>query len=388
MAISPQDLESLVNITNQYFLDHDLKISIKKSKAFLSTDGDGELHFVGETPDSCLKIGIVSSFKYLGVKLNSRPYKLFSDFNANVVQKCESFLHSILSLTQSNFDKSFMALTLWRNVALPAILYGVECIPLTQSTIEKIELTQNKIGKYALQVSSSSANIQVAVDAGLIPIRFVICQKVLQYVEKLKNKPRNNFASICYSESTSKCTKFSKYVETQVLMLTTAPHFPANIPQAVKITVKDFIKRELSKFSSCFVISTPDLVDIGKTKSWVSDSPDSESYAKFRCMNVRLGNRFPTLTGFSSHFCPFCLERGANVLNNEIHLVIECPYFSPIRSKSLLSDIISTMESVHDSAYIYKYLLDDRNPLTRDICKGLLLIQDKWKSDIDALTSP
>ena len=75
-----------------------------------------------------------------------------------------------------------MALTLWRNVALPAILYGVECIPLTQSTIEKIELTQNKIGKYALQVSSSSANIQVAVDAGLIPIRFVICHKVLQYV--------------------------------------------------------------------------------------------------------------------------------------------------------------------------------------------------------------
>ena len=140
LAVSREDLEKLVNATLKYFSDHKLTVSSKKTN---------------------VKFEVVNSFKYLGVKFNSRPYKLFSDFNAQIVNKCESFLHSILSLTRCNFDRSFMALTLWKQVALPTILYGSECIPLTQNTIDKIEKTQNKIGKFALQVSPSSANIQV-----------------------------------------------------------------------------------------------------------------------------------------------------------------------------------------------------------------------------------
>ena len=57
-----------------------------------------------------------------------------------------------------------MALTLWRQIALPSILYGVESIPLTEATIKKIEVTQIKIGRYALQGLPSSANIQVVID--------------------------------------------------------------------------------------------------------------------------------------------------------------------------------------------------------------------------------
>ena len=121
-----------------------------------------------------MKIEIISSFKYLGSPFNSRPHKLFSDFNSSVVRKCDMFLHNILSLTKSDYDRSFMALTLWRHIALPSILYGTECLALTEATIKKIEVTQNKIGKYALQVPPSSANVQVVIDAGLVPVWFAI----------------------------------------------------------------------------------------------------------------------------------------------------------------------------------------------------------------------
>ena len=177
-----------------------------------------------------MKIEIISSFKYLGVPFNSRPYKLFSDFNSSVVRKCDMFLHNILSLTKSDYDRSFMALTLWRHIALPSILYGTECLALTEATIKKIEVTQNKIGKYALQVPPSSANVQVVIDAGLVPVRFAICQQVLQYVSKLRKMPRHNMASDCYYQSIQKNDRFSRYVNSQLDMLSTSPHFPSNIP--------------------------------------------------------------------------------------------------------------------------------------------------------------
>ena len=112
LAISKADLDTLFSITRKYFDDHNLTISSKKTKLFLSSVGEGEILYAGDTPDDPLKIEIISSFKYLGVKFNSRPYKLFSNFNSDVVRKCDSFLHNILSLTKSNYDRTFMALTI------------------------------------------------------------------------------------------------------------------------------------------------------------------------------------------------------------------------------------------------------------------------------------
>ena len=178
LAVSREELNILFDIASKYFRDHGLKISPKKTKLFFSSSGEGEILYNGDTPEDTTKIEIISSFKYLGVSFNSRPYRLLADYNANVVRKCDMFLHNILSISKSNFDRSFMALTLWKQVALPSILYGVECLPLNVATINKIETTQNKIGKFALQVSSSSANIQVAIDAGLVPIKFAICLPV------------------------------------------------------------------------------------------------------------------------------------------------------------------------------------------------------------------
>ena len=183
LAISKEGLDLLFKITRQYFKDHKLTLSIKKTKLFLSSCGEGEIVYVGDSPEDDMKIEIISSFKYLGITFNSRPYKLFSEYNASVTKKCDAFLHNILSLTKGSFDRSFMALTLWKQIALPSILYGTESLQLSEATVKKIEVTQNKIGKYALQVLPSSANLQVYIDAGLLPIKFTICQRVLQYVK-------------------------------------------------------------------------------------------------------------------------------------------------------------------------------------------------------------
>ena len=363
LASSKEELQTLLTVLLQYFAEHGLKVSTKKTKLMTFPDGEGDITFIGDYPDSPLTLDIVSKFKYLGVKFSSQPYKLFSDFNLSVTQKCDSFLHSLLSLTRDGPDRSFMALTMWRQIALPSILYGVECIPLTQNTIKKIQNTQNQIAKYALQVPNSSANLQVIIDAGLFPIQFIICQKVLQYANKLKFRPNHNLASVCFSHSFATNSRYAQYVNSQLSLLNTFPHIPTNIPRAIHLAIVELLETTLPQFSSCLVLKIPALDSLGSCKQWLNDTVQSGVYAKFRSLNCNLGNRFQTMEGFSSKICPFCYQDGKIAQNNEIHLVIECPKFDKIREETIIGPLLQRLHQNEPSATsfgLYKAIMDDQ----------------------------
>ena len=99
-----------------------------------------------------LTLEAVVSFTYLGIPLCSSPYSLFKSFNDNVRKKARSYVYSVLSLVRSGPDRSQLAHTLWTQVALPAILYGSNILPLTQSSISEIEKCQAIVGKFILQL--------------------------------------------------------------------------------------------------------------------------------------------------------------------------------------------------------------------------------------------
>ena len=90
-ARTKEELQILLNIVLKYFKDHKLTLSTKKTKVFLSTADKGVISFIGDHDDTPLRLEIVTSFKYLGVRLGSQPYKLFTDFNSHIVKKCEMF---------------------------------------------------------------------------------------------------------------------------------------------------------------------------------------------------------------------------------------------------------------------------------------------------------
>ena len=70
-----------MKIVMKYFHDHKLSISKKKTKLMVAHNYEGEITFIGDFQENPLTIELVSGFKYLGIRFNSRPYKLFSDFH-------------------------------------------------------------------------------------------------------------------------------------------------------------------------------------------------------------------------------------------------------------------------------------------------------------------
>ena len=387
LAETEDDLRQIVQLAMSFFTTHRLCLSQKKTKLLVAPPDSGHIVFLGDFPESPLRIEMVSSFKYLGLRICSRPYALFSDFNSHVAAKCDIYLHSYLSLLKSGPDRSLTALTLWKQVALPSILYGTECLPITQHTLKKIVKTQNSIGKFSLQVPSSSSNVQVFIDSGLLPVQFVLCQRLLSYVQKVQKKPSSNWASLSYRQSVEKNNRYYRYVMYYLSLLPTFPHFPLDISTAVRVAARNYTCDQLAFTPSSYVLQVPSLDTFGLPKRWLADSHYSEVYARFRSCNAGLGNRFPTLTGFSSKHCVFCESSGSTKLNNEIHLFIECPHFDSLRRTLPFFPILRAVLHSNPSAsseYLYAYLLNDSKLFIKDVQESLVHILRMWTTDIDS----
>jgi len=84
-------------------------------------------------------------------------------------------------------DKTDVIMALWRNVAIPAMLYSIEVVELNEATLKDIEHWQCVIGKVALQVPTSTANEFVYSELGLKPIKMLVSERRLNYFSKITN---------------------------------------------------------------------------------------------------------------------------------------------------------------------------------------------------------
>ena len=167
-------------------------------------------------------------------------------------------------------------------------------------------------------------------------------------------------------------------------MLHTYPHLPQKVDLAIQLAAMEETENDLIKSTTCFPLTVPEPGKIGKVKTWVNDSENSEVYAKFRSLNAGLGNRYPTLKGFYSETCIFCMSQNVLSLNNEVHLVIKCPHFEHIRLQTGLTQIIGLISLPdNNSVSIYKSLMDDQKQFRKDVQKALFAMIRNWELELE-----
>ena len=159
-------LQKLMLITRRFFKQHKLEISDEKSKVMTHNAETGETRFEEDHFIPSISLENVIEFKYLGIKVSTSPYGFFRAYNENVKKVANKYMGSVLSLVKSGPDRAELAYTLWVNCAIPAILYGCEAIPLHKGTIDAIEKCQTRVGRFILQIPTSSSKAAVYVDAG------------------------------------------------------------------------------------------------------------------------------------------------------------------------------------------------------------------------------
>ena len=310
-------------IERTFFKNHHLELSVKKSKVMSHNSATGKTTFDNNEDHDDFSLESVVAFKYLGITLNSSPSGFFKTHNENAKAKAKQYLQSILALVKTGPDRASLVYTLWTSCALPAILYGCEVAPLNQGTIQEIERCQSRVGKFMLQIPTSSSSVVTNIDCGFKPVCWTLAERVLMYVSNLSSKSSSYWPKIALLEqiNMNPTSPFMKYLKKWKDATQTYGVTPKQIRKNVKhYAIKD-IKQ--SKFDTCttsFALNCPGTTTKNhwfRPKPWITDSSFKKIFSEFRTCNIGMGNRGPTKDGRFYKLCPLCSTDDQPYLNNE-----------------------------------------------------------------------
>ena len=321
-----QALSKLMGISRRFFSSHHLELSTAKSKVMTYNASTGETTFTGsqDIPDVTLEQVVV--YKYLGISVSSAAHGFFRAHNEKVKAKARQYLQSVLSLVKSGPDRSDLAYTLWTSCALPSILYGCEVVPFDKGTIQEIESCQARIGKFILQIPTSSSNVISNIDCGFRPVWSVVAERVMIFAKKLMDKPVSYWPKLAYEYHLSIGSK-SRYLKYLNMWREKTNSFGVPIKQIRKnvnhSAIKNVYENQRATCVTSFALSCPGKASHTRwfyPKPWVSDSCFTKIFAEFRACNAGLGNRGPTKDGRFFKICPLCSEFDGPHLNNEVRM--------------------------------------------------------------------
>ena len=83
--------------------------------------------------------------------------------------------------------------------ALNGSLYGVETIAITEETLKKMEILQNQMGSWILEANRGTAIEAIRGELGWESIRTTIYKRKLNYINRVRKLPEENWTFKVYS---------------------------------------------------------------------------------------------------------------------------------------------------------------------------------------------
>ena len=120
--------------------------------------------------------------KYLRVNMQIRGRNMVGQYEAVMLKRATGCTMSIMNLTCASLDGALIAKRLWECCAIQSILYCTEVLVISKKTVEELERVQNMVGRFILQVPSSTSRALAWMDAGLVPMQDRIQAKQANYI--------------------------------------------------------------------------------------------------------------------------------------------------------------------------------------------------------------
>ena len=219
-----------------------------------------------------------------------------------------------------------------------------------------------------MQVPQSSANASVHVDAGLRPVWAVVAERVISYARSVSSKSSSYWAKMAFTYNLSQGNKnaYSRYLGKNMASANTSLQPSEFIKKGVtNAAISSVLKMQRSTATTTFALRPMKKQEKWfSLKPWVSDSAVSKMFAEFRICNIGIGNRKPAGDGNIYKLCPLCRKAGKIALNNEVHLVIECPYMEQYRQACTVGPFIAGVRSMKpqiSSLKLYSMFVSDDN---------------------------
>ena len=362
----------------------------KDKTEVVSPDGQAgdQWHVLNDKQEPVLSLNQVVKYKYLGNPAMSSIHKMGVEKQKECIEKAHRYKGSCIFMSRDGPDTVDMILATWCNVAIPAILYGTEMVPFSETTITEIERTQNQIAKYALSLPLGTAGVCAQLDLGMKPFRQLLYEHQLKYYTRVLNLDEKRWVHQALLDHLSSQWS-SPYMDYMLKIRSFLGLY--ELPMAASALVgfmdKFFLNLTNTKLAG---LSLPWLSPIEKFDrlDYTREGTASATLASFRYDMANIGRKYPRVgrVGVTQH-CPLCRDSSRNSVQ---HLAMFCPLIEKIRKEqtSIASFRNTCLFKGFSEDYTFALFLNGKDwnenpvPLTDFLDRGVELKQllDTWLS--------
>ena len=289
---------------------------------------------------------MVCFYKYLGVQIEARPTALYyKAYEQVIVKKAKKYVNLIRVKSRAYPDVGAAAQQLWESVALPSILYGMESTAVSRVTLNTLDSLQARIGKYILQVPRCTQNVCAVVGCDLIPIKFVIMDRVYGLAVRMLNSESHLVQeALQVMEGQGEANLFFKQVEELLPLLDSEATYQAYRERQLSL----YVSQELFNVrKTTFLFSPQGSLSLEQPPYSLLPAEYTGDLNKFLFMNAGLGNRHPTKEGIKFRVCVPCALVGSAFSMDEVHLVLVCPRYTGTRRELGIEDLVNDIVQQH-----------------------------------------
>ena len=155
MSESKDELQSMLDAVSGYGRDFQVRFSGEKSQVIVVNGEERDVESKWRLGE--VEIGCTTEYKYLGCWMTENGCDKAKSERMFRAQQWWGRLGSVARFRANRYE---CLRGLWKSVAVPGIMYGMDVMRWTESELSKLDVTQNKVGRMAL-----GANRWVGVEA-------------------------------------------------------------------------------------------------------------------------------------------------------------------------------------------------------------------------------
>ena len=185
VARTAQGLRELVAIVQRHLLELKMTLSVGKSCIMSKSNDLWEL-WDEEGIVGCLEK--VVQFKYLGVQSSLSPFKSTEAMKKRAVAAARRYKAACMRVARDGPDTVDVAMATWLNIGLPAITFGCESVPFSDTCIAEINRCQLSVGRDALNLPWCAPGLGIQKLLGLKSFKETLYSAQLKFFVRLRNQ--------------------------------------------------------------------------------------------------------------------------------------------------------------------------------------------------------
>ena len=193
MGDTAEELQNVLDVVDEYGRDFGVRFSSEKSKVLIVNRSEDERDVSWKLGENELQQA--QEYKYLGVWMTPNGCEKAKNEKASLTNQWVGRLGSAARMRASKYD---VLREVWKSVAVPCIMYGMDVMAWNEGEIDKLEVGQNRVARMALNAPRYAAVEGLRGDMGWSTFRERLMKATLRYKVRLEQMEDTRLARKVY----------------------------------------------------------------------------------------------------------------------------------------------------------------------------------------------